>query len=134
MPEFEWKEGRYNGKKVMGYISFGVSMLIFLCYLMSTFMAPGGDATVMLILAGLMLPFYVLGLLGCIFAGRLRVMSGIFMILAGGCAVFTGLMTLAGGLQVLGILALPLGVIDALLYLAAAIMTFVSKPENRPAA
>ncbi|MBS7175494.1 hypothetical protein [Massiliimalia timonensis] len=117
-------------KKVMGYISFGVSLLIFLCYLMSTFMAYGSDSTALLILAGIMLPFYVLGLLGCIFADRLKVMSGIFMILAGGCAVFTGLMTLAGGLEVLGILALPLGVIDALLYLVAAILTFVSKTTS----
>lgn len=114
-------------KKITGFIAFGVSMLILLMYLMTTLMAPGSTWKEMLLLLVIVLPFMVLGVIGCALCGKMKVLSGIFMILAGIATAFLGLMCLSGGLPVLGILALPLGIIAGIVYLVAAVLTFVTK-------
>lgn len=114
-------------KRVISFISFGISMLILLLFMMTTFTASGSDVKAMLLVLVFTLPFIILGLIGGLQSEKRRTIAGIFMILAGISTTFLGLMTCAGGLQILGILALPLGIVSFILYIISAILTFIKK-------
>lgn len=113
-------------KKIICFISFGLSMLILLMYLITTFMAPGDDYKPMLLILLLVLPFLILGLIAGLKINK-KIMATIFMILSGLAAAFLGLMCLTGGMGFLGIIALPLGIVVFILYLISMILTIISK-------
>lgn len=115
-------------KKVISFISFGLSMVVMFLYLISAFSAPVSDGLAMLFILALCLPFLVLGLLGAIFVLKKRIMAGIFMILGGFASGFLGLMSTQGLLgEAVGSFTLVLGIMTGLLYLISGILAFVSK-------
>lgn len=114
-------------KKVICFISSGITGIILLMYLMTMFMATGSDWKVFGILLLFTFPFMILGLIGGLIIERKKILAGIFMILSGIATIFTGLMCCSGGMKYLGILALPLGFIGLTLYIVSAILTFIKK-------
>lgn len=114
-------------KKVICFISSGISLFIMLMYLMTTFMAGEADAKALLLLLVLVFPFLILGLIAGIIIDKKRILAGIFMIISSIATIFIGLMCCAGGMSFLGILALPLSFIALILYIISAIMAFINK-------
>ena len=114
-------------KKIICFIASGISALILLMYLMTTFMAQGTDWKALLILLVFVFPFLILGLIGGLLSDKKRILSGILMLLSSVATAFLGLMCCTGGLPILGILALPLGFVGLILYMISAILTFIKK-------
>ena len=113
--------------KVICFIATGISGIILLLYLMTTFMAEGSDGIALLILLAMIFPFLILGLIAGLIIDKKRILSVIFMIISSIATILLGLMCLTGGLSYLGIFALPLSIIDFILYITAAIITLAKK-------
>lgn len=114
-------------KKILSIIGLGLSGLILLFYLMSTFLATGSDGKAMLILLAFVLPVMLLGIPAIFLMKSKKIISAILLFLSGLATTFLGLMCLTGGLSVLGIVALPLGFIIMLLYIISIILLFINK-------
>lgn len=118
-------------KKVLSFISFGLSMVVVFLYLVSSFSATVSNGLAMLFILALCLPFLILGLLGAIFVLKKRILSGVFLILGGLASSFLGLMSTQGRLgDALGLMTIALGIVAGLLYIISGILAFAQKTEK----
>ncbi len=114
-------------KKVLGWISCGISVFIVLLFMMSGLMAPGEDYKVFLLILGLCVPFIVTGFIGCLLVDKHKIASGILMIVSIPGICFLGFMTIAGGLSGFAILTMPLSIINSVMYLVSGVMVLATK-------
>ena len=116
-------------KKVIGWISCGISIFILLLFMMSGFVSPGEDYKVALLILGMCIPFIAAGFIGCLLADKNKIASGILMIVSIPGICFLGFMTIAGGLSGFAILTIPLSIINSVMYLVSGIMILATKKQ-----
>ena len=117
-----------NITKILGFIGFGLSILVMILLLMSALIVEDGNGKALLILLAVGIPFIILGLVGTLKYEKNKMLSGVFMILAGIATAFLGFMSVVGGV-IIGGLNLAVGFIAGILYIVAAIFCFISNKE-----
>jgi hypothetical protein len=118
-----------NVTKILGFIGFGLSIFVIILFMLLTIFAPGSDWIALLFLLAICLPFIILGLVGTVNFKKKKILSGIFMILAGVATGFLGLMSTAGG-KLIGGINLAVGFIACILYIVAGICCFTINNKN----
>ena len=117
-----------NITKILGFIGFGLSILVMILLLMSALIVEDGNGKALLILLAVGIPFIILGLVGTLKYEKNKMLSGVFMILAGIATAFLGFMSVVGGV-IIGGLNLAVGFIAGILYIVAAIFCFINNKE-----
>ncbi|WP_346887661.1 hypothetical protein [Clostridium sp. UBA1056] len=115
--------------KILGFIGFGLSIFVIILFMLLAIFAPGSDWKPLLFLLAICLPFIILGLVGTVNFLKKKILSGIFMILAGIATGFLGLMSTAGG-KLIGGINMAVGFIACILYIVAAICCFTINNKN----
>lgn len=113
-------------KKVLSWIAFGFMFLTISIYIFSAFMQSESIGITMLRILALFAIFFVCGIVGTIIGEKLKILSGIFQILAAINSLFFGFLSLTGGFFG-GVLGLLCGFITFSLYLISAILYFAYK-------
>lgn len=118
-----------NITKILGFIGFGLSILVMILLLMSALIVEDGNGKALLILLAVGIPFIILGLVGTLKYEKNKMLSGVFMILAGIATAFLGFMSVVGGV-IIGGLNLAVGFIAGILYIVAAIFCFINNNKE----
>lgn len=118
-----------NVTKILGFIGFGLSIFVIILFMVLAIFAPSSDLKIFLFLLAVCLPFIILGLVGTVSFLKKKILSGIFMILAGIATGFLGLMSVSGG-KLIGALNMAVGFIACILYIVAAICCFTINNKN----
>jgi len=123
-----------NVTKILGFIGFGLSIFVITLFMVLAIFAPGSYWKPLLFLLAICLPFIILGLVGTVNFFKKKILSGIFMILAGIATGFLGLMSTAGGKligsKLIGGINMAVGFIACILYIVAAICCFTINNKN----
>lgn len=116
-------------KKVLGWIAFSLMLLTIGIFIVAAFTQNVSQGTTMLKMLALFSIFFVGGVVGIVVGEKVKILTGILLILAGIDTLFFGFLCMVSNILI-GMPGLFFGFMSCVLYIISAVLFLVTKKEK----